>query len=87
MTDAAIAEHIIYLVNKHTEYLDTMDKQYNRTLEAYHTQVMLHTLSDSNYEMSASPEKPTLAIEMNSLLLDRITATLENRSTDELSNT
>lgn len=87
MTDAAIAEHIIYLVNKHTEYLDAMDKQYTRALEVYRTQVMLHAFSDDSYELPTFPEKPTLAIEINSLLLNRITATLENRSIDELSNT
>ena len=86
MTDAAIAEHIIYLVTKHTEYLDTINKQYQKALENHMEQMQYYLMSSSEGIPPELPKEPVLHAELCHYLLNRITATLENRGCNELTN-
>jgi len=63
MTDSAIAEHIIYLVNAH-----------NKQLTKYATHYKDYLMSLSSIKPICRPEKV-----LDSNLIDRIQATLENR--------
>lgn len=75
MTNAAIAEHIIYLVNEHKQQLEDSVKAFAHSMERY---TMLANVIENPDDLK--PVKHPISVESAATnLVNRIQAVLENR--------